>query len=132
MVENHSVPVLLVGSFRPGGDGPRGVCDELAARLPHAGCPVLTTSTKRARLSRLLDTVSTTWRQRRRYVVAQVDVFSGAAFTWAEVACATLSLARKPFVLTLHGGSLPRFAGQHPRRVRRLLKSAAAVTTPSR
>jgi len=33
--------------------------------------------------------------------------------------------------LTLHGGYLPAFAERWPRRVRRLLGSAAEVTTPS-
>ena len=61
-----------------------------------------------------------------------MDVFSGPAFVWAEVVCATLRLAGKPYVLTLHGGALPAFAQCWPGRVRRLLMSAAAVTTPSR
>jgi len=37
----------------------------------------------------------------------------------------------KPYMVTLHGGNLPHFARRWPRRVRRLLRSAAAVTTPS-
>jgi glycosyltransferase involved in cell wall biosynthesis len=43
-----------------------------------------------------------------------------------------LRLAAKPYVLTLHGGDLPGFARRWPGRVRRLLVSAAVVTTPSR
>ena len=126
------IPVLFVGSFRSTTNGPRGVCEELAARLRQAGCPVMTTSSKRARFARLADMVGTAWRERRRYGVAQVDVFSGAAFVWAEAVCAALHLARKPYILTLHGGNLPRFARRHSARVRRLLRSAAVVTTPSR
>jgi glycosyltransferase involved in cell wall biosynthesis len=75
--------------------------------------------------------VSTAWRQRHAYEVAQVDVFSGPAFFWAEAACAALSAAAKPYILTLHGGNLPTFAERRTERVRRLLHSAAAVTTPS-
>jgi glycosyltransferase involved in cell wall biosynthesis len=75
--------------------------------------------------------VYTTWRRRGEYDLAQVDVFSGFAFRWAEAVCAVLRRAGKPYVLTLHGGGLPRFAATHPRRVRKLLRSAAAVTTPS-
>lgn len=75
--------------------------------------------------------VSTVWRKRHEYSVAQVDVFSGNSFVWAEAACAVLKLLGKPFVLTLHGGMLPEFAVQHPARVRRLLQAAAAVTAPS-
>jgi len=92
---------------------------------------VLTASSRRPRLARLLDMLATTWRQRRSYEVAQVDVFSGPAFFWAEAVCWTLRRADKPYVLTLHGGNLPAFAGRWPRRVRSLLGSAAAVTTPS-
>ncbi len=56
---------------------------------------------------------------------------AGAAFLWAEAVCFALRRAGKPFVLTLHGGNLPVFARRWPRRVRRLLGAAAAVTTPS-
>jgi glycosyltransferase involved in cell wall biosynthesis len=45
--------------------------------------------------------------------------------------CGLLRAARKPYVVTLHGGNLDRFARRWPRRVERLLNSAAAVTTPS-
>jgi len=75
--------------------------------------------------------LTTTWRRRQQYHVAQVDVFSGSAFLWAEAVCWTLRKARKPYVLTLHGGYLPAYAQRWPRRVRRLLGSASAVTTPS-
>jgi glycosyltransferase involved in cell wall biosynthesis len=130
MINASVIPVLLVGNFF--GHGTRQVCEELALRLPPAGCPVVTTSDKKARLTRLLDMVGTAWWLRRRYAVAQVDVFSGPAFFWAEAVCAALRLAGKPYILTLHGGDLPQFARRRPARVRRLLRSAAAVTAPSR
>ncbi|MGH9944056.1 MAG: glycosyltransferase family 4 protein [Pyrinomonadaceae bacterium] len=125
-------PVLLVGTFLSAALNHRSVCEELAARLSDAGWPVLTTSEEPGRLARLCDVVATAWRRRLDYQIAQVDVFSGPAFVWAEAACGALWLAGKPFVLTLHGGNLPNFARRWPRRVRRLLNSAAAVTTPSR
>jgi glycosyltransferase involved in cell wall biosynthesis len=70
-------------------------------------------------------------RRRHDYVVAQVDVYSGPAFLWAEAVCYTLKLLRKRYVLTLHGGNLPEFAARWPSRVRQLLISAKAVTAPS-
>lgn len=79
-----------------------------------------------------MNMVATAWRRRNEYTLAQVDVFSGPAFLWAEAACATIQQAGKPYVLTLRGGGLPAFAERWPRRVGRLLQSAAAVTTPSR
>jgi glycosyltransferase involved in cell wall biosynthesis len=76
--------------------------------------------------------LSTVWRRRREYDVAQVDVYSGPSFVWAESVCWLLTRLGKPFILTLHGGNLPSFAKRCPGRVRRLLDSAHAVTNPSR
>lgn len=74
----------------------------------------------------------TAWSMRHHFDAAIVDVFSGPAFVWAEATCLELLALRKPFVLTLHGGNLPNFAERWPRRMRRLLQSASAVTAPSR
>jgi glycosyltransferase involved in cell wall biosynthesis len=124
--------VLLVGNYLSHTGASRSISEELAARLPPAGCDVITTSAKTGRVARLADMVTTAWRHRTSSGIAQVDVFSGPAFFWAEAVAATLRLAGKPFILTLHGGNLPLFAAGHPVRVRRLLQSAAEVTTPSR
>jgi len=124
--------ILLVGNFLSGSGFNRGVCEDLAERLAQVGWPVITTSKKPVRPARLLDMVWTAWRRRNEYRLAQVDVYSGPSFLWAEAVCAVLRRAGKPYVLTLHGGALPDFARRWPGRVRRLLHSAAAVTTPSR
>ncbi|MBX5479903.1 MAG: glycosyltransferase family 4 protein [Pyrinomonas methylaliphatogenes] len=123
--------VLLVGNFLSESGGTHGVCEELAVRLEDAGCRVITVSRSRARLRRLCEMVGAVWHHQREYDVAHVDLFSGDAFFWAEAVCWTLRRARKPYVLTLHGGRLPQFAHRWPRRVRRLLASAAIVTAPS-
>lgn len=123
--------VLLIGNFLSASGGSRGVCEELAWRLAAGGASVMTTSRKRNRLLRVMDMLGTAIFQRRKYSAAQVDVFSGAAFLWAEAACAILQFLKKPFVLTLHGGKLPEFAKQNPGRVCRLLSSARIVTAPS-
>ncbi|MFN7926770.1 MAG: glycosyltransferase family 4 protein [Blastocatellia bacterium] len=124
--------LLMVGNFLSATHGVRGVCEELALRLPPLGWPVLTTSSQPGKAARLLDMLRTTWQQREAYAVSQVDVYSGAAFVWAEAVCWLLRRAGKPYILTLHGGNLPTFARRWPQRVRRLLASAQAVTAPSR
>lgn len=124
--------VLLVGNFLSGAGLSRGVCEELAIQLRGAGWKVLTTSDRPRRVARLIDMLRTIWSQRQHYDVAQVDVYSGPAFLWAELACGLLNRLGKPFVLTLHGGNLPRFAKRWPGRVRRLLQQAAEVTVPSK
>lgn len=122
---------LFVGNFLSRVTGGRQVCEDLAVRLPDVDWRVLCASSRPSRLARLIDMAWTAWRNRSSYTVAHVDVFSGRAFVWAEIVCWILRRAGKPYALTLHGGNLPEFARRYPRRVVRLLQSAAAVTAPS-
>lgn len=124
--------LLLIGNFLGATRGTPSVSEELARQLTASGWPVLTTSTQPGRLARVSDMLMTVWRQRHAYQVAHIEVYSGAAFVWAELAGALLRWLGKPYVLTLHGGNLPAFARRWPTRIRHLLNKAAAVTTPSR
>ena len=120
--------VLILGALHPVS---RSVAEELGMRLAASGWTVTMRSSRRSRAGRLLDTIGTAWRRRESYDAALIEVFSGLAFVLAEVASWTLRRARKPYVLALHGGALPAFAGRQPQRVHRLIRSAAAVTAPS-
>src|SRR6478609_1914161 len=115
--------LLMVSNFLSGSLATRGVCEDLAERLSEAGWAVTTTSTKVNRLARLFDMLSVATRRQRDYSVAQVDVFSGSAFIWAELVCRKLRRLGKAYALTLHGGSLPQFAKRWPSRARKLLRS---------
>lgn len=123
--------VLYIGNFLSKQGNP-GYCEELSAKLASDGFSMITASERPSRASRFVDMVRTTWERRRDYDVAIIDVFSGAAFLWAEAVAQILRRLRKPFVLTLHGGRLPRFGERWPRRVRHLLEAATQVTAPSR
>ena len=124
--------ILMVSNFLTAAGYNRGVCEDLAYRLRREDWQVITTSNRVGRISRLIDMVATAWMRRLDYSVAQVDVYSGSAFIWAEAVTWVLKRAGKPYILTLHGGNLPTFARRWPGRVKRLLKSAQVVTTPSR
>ena len=65
-----SASVLVIGNFLSSSLGTRGVCEDLATQLRGLGWFVLTTSSRRPRLARLMDMLATTWRQRERYQVA--------------------------------------------------------------
>jgi glycosyltransferase involved in cell wall biosynthesis len=123
--------LLLVGSFLAATGSNRSMGEELADQLSNAGYSVIITSERRSRLLRLFDMLATTWRRRKEYGMAYVEVYSGPAFLWAELVCLTLKLVHKPYVLALHGGNLPAFANRWPGRVRRLLHGAQKVTAPS-
>ena len=122
---------LFVGNFLSATLGNRGVCEDVTEGLRQRGWRLVTASSRPGRAARFADMLATAWRKRRSYAVAHVDVFSGPSFLWAEAVCVLLTLLGRPYVLTLHGGNLPAFARRHPARVRRLLRSATAVTTPS-
>jgi glycosyltransferase involved in cell wall biosynthesis len=119
--------VLMIGNFLSGSVGVRCVCEDLAEGLRARGWRVFAKS----RVLRLLHMLTTVWLRRSRYAIAQVDLYADLAFVYAEMVAASLRLLRCPFVLTLHGGALSELANTSPRRVERLLASAAAVTAPS-
>lgn len=128
--QNGKQAVFVGNYFRTSqtyGSVGRTVITQLRAR----GWEVLVTSAVANKALRLLDMLWSVVRWRARYDVAQVDVFSGPAFLWSSSVCAVLRALGKPYVLTLHGGNLPAFAAKHPERVRRTLRPAAAVTSPS-
>ena len=129
-IDGRRRPALIVGNFLSGSIQTTCPCEELSRRLA-AIRPVLTTSHRLARPARLLDMVWTAWTRRNQYAVAQVDVYGGRSFLWAEAVCFALRRAHKPYALTLHSGTFPEFARRAPERVRRLLAAAAAVTAPS-
>jgi len=129
--DNMKRRVLIVSTFLRDAGLPPSTCYALSSLLTQAGLEVVTTSSKYGRLPRLVDMMVTAWRERDRYSVACVDLFSGPAFIWAEAVCWTLRRAGKPYILMLRGGDLPLFASARAARVRRLLQSASTVVAPS-
>lgn len=123
--------VLFIGTHLRVGAGNRSVGEDLAARLGKSGFQITLTSRIRSRPFRLFDMLATVWRLRRGYELAQVDLYSGAAFYGAEWVTRVLRFVRKPYILSLHGGNLPELAKDQRKRVERLIRSAAAVTAPS-
>jgi glycosyltransferase involved in cell wall biosynthesis len=129
---NHKPRLLLVGNHLSRSGFNPSVCEALADRLRTRGWGVLITSRHPQRVARVCDMLGTVWRLRHDYDLAHVDVYSGRAFLWADAVCRLLRLAGKPYVVTLRGGDLIRFARRRPLRIAKLLSAAAAVTAPSR
>src|SRR5437016_1233448 len=96
--------VLFVGNLLESVVGARAVSTDVAMLLSERGWPVLTTSSRVSKVSRLADMLATIWRCRHAYQVAHVDVFERFAFLWACASCLLLSQLGKPYVLTLRGG----------------------------
>lgn len=123
--------ILLVGTHLPQDVGGRSVAEALADKLRPDGFQTTVTSRNRHRLYRVVDMLFTIWFARNNYDIANVDVYSGSAFRWAEWMTRLLRQMHKPVILTLHGGNLPLFGRAHPRRMSRLFAEATAVIAPS-
>jgi glycosyltransferase involved in cell wall biosynthesis len=124
--------LLLVGHFLSATPGSRSVIEDLADRLRPASPGLVCVSPYRSGWARGAHLLAVALRRRSEFDVAVVDVYSGRAFRWAELAAALLRRRRCPFVFVLRGGGLAGFAGRHPSRARRCLQKAAAVAAPSR
>ena len=123
--------ILLVGNHFTSFNHNKSLWSEFPPRLKEAGWQAITTSSKVQRIPRLLDMLLTIYNKRSAYQLAEIDVFSGPAFIWAECSARLLGLLHKPFILTLHGGNLPAFAERRPVRVRKVLQAARRVVAPS-
>lgn len=123
--------VLIVADFAASKVGNASVAEQLAAKLQAAGDQVITTSDKTNRWLRASDMVVNVARHRHAVDVAIVDVYSGAAFRWAEWTTAILRSAGTPVIHVLRGGNLPKFAAADPGRVGRLFASSSAVVALS-
>ena len=123
--------VLILGNMLSSVTGTRGVGEDLAYRLGLHAWSTVTASRYPNRVMKLIDMLWTIWRHRKHMDVAVVEVYSGAAFIWAECSLALLRLLSIPVIVVLHGGKLPEFSRRWPRRVRKLLTNADIVCTPS-
>lgn len=123
--------VLILGAFPAPAPLERYIGGALAERLAMKGWGVRIASRHSGRMSRVVDLIKQAYTCRMQYDCALVEVYSGAAFVWAEMVCSLLRRNQKPYLLALHGGELPSFAARFPRRTRRLLNSAPLVVAPS-
>jgi glycosyltransferase involved in cell wall biosynthesis len=123
--------ILFIGNFLSGWGYTPQVCEQLSSKLSGRGYQILTASDRKNKVSRLLDMISTTWRKKREYDIAIIEVFSGYAFLWAYIVCTILRYLNKPYVLSLHGGKLPDFSRRNVYKVKKILSAAVAVTVPS-
>lgn len=123
--------LIYIGNFISRHAGAKPYCEELSFRLEGLGWKVIRASSERSRLRRWVSMIRAASGARRDTPVL-IDVFSTAAFLWAETCSSIAAVKRASVVLILHGGALPRRVERSPERLRKLLDRAARVVTPSR
>ena len=123
--------LFIAGNFLSAKTGTRGMCEDLAIQLRKKGFLIFTASDKLNKIVRMADLLWTAWRNRKRYQLAIVEIYSGLAFEWAWLLSKLLRILKKPFIAVLHGGKLAEFYRTKPRKVSEVLNNAALICSPS-
>lgn len=103
----------------------------LSDLLREEGYPVVCVSSSPNRYLRFADIIKTLISQRRQIDIQCLQVFSGPSFVVADVASKLGKMLRKPIVMVLHGGGLPKFLARYPRWTCGVLSRADALIAPS-
>jgi len=122
--------LAYIGNFVSRHTGTQPYCELLTTRLGDAGWTVVRASSERSRVRRWLSMLRAAAGTSPGLPVV-IDVFSTAAFLWAESTALVAARRGARVVLVLRGGALPLRAGRSPGRMCRLFGRAAAVITPS-
>jgi len=123
--------LIYIGNFVSRHLGTKPYCEMLSAKLEELGWRVVRASSDRSRLRRWFSMLSAASRAAPGVPVV-VDVFSTAAFLWAET-CTRMATSRgAPVVLILRGGAMPLRAATSGRRMKALFSRATRIVTPSR
>lgn len=103
----------------------------LADLFESHGSIVTSVSPRINRISRMVDIIYTILRNRRKFEVIVVEVYSGVGFVLADVVSLLGKYFSVPTVFVLHGGGLPEFMNKFPKWSLRVLKRADRIVTPS-
>ena len=126
--------ILVVGLFRPANNHSKPVTasQQLADLLAKNNIPVIKTSFRQGRVTRMTDTLFTILFQSRSFSLAIVPLFgTKPSFIWQELATRLLRLLGKPYILVVHGGSIPERMKQESGPFIKALQRADKVVCPS-
>lgn len=126
------VRLAYVGNFLSSHGINPTYAEELVPQLRGAGFEVAVASDSLPLVRRMLEQLAVVVRTPRRRACVIIDFYSGPRAFYAGIVVAlACRLLRRPYILVLHGGELPRrLEGSHA-LLRRVFRGASAVTSPS-
>lgn len=95
------------------------------------GYEVVCVSSKINRFARLAEIASVLIKNRGRFDLVLLEVYSGLSMIIADLASLLCKVFKLPLIMVLHGGNLPEFIEKHPRRTKRVLRRADRLVAPS-
>lgn len=86
---------------------PPAAIDSLSVKLQAEGYTVISASSKKNKLFRMLDMVFTTIKNRNRVSLVLIDTYSTQNYYYAVIVAMLCRLFKLPYIPILHGGNLP-------------------------
>lgn len=123
------IRVLMIGSFLSEKTGTKGISENIMESLKNSNLKFLSASNKKNQIIRYLEIILKCLFSSYRTI--HIDTFSGRAFKIAETASSIAYFRRKRIIMTLHGGKLPGFYNNYPKRIKKVLTKGDCVQTPS-
>jgi len=121
--------ILFIGSFLSKKRGTKSVAENIKDRLSKSYRIKLSSSfeNKFLRLADILVNVLF-----YNYDIIHIDIFSGKALWYANIASFVAKFRKKKIIMTLHGGRLPEVYLYSPEKLDFLLNRADVITSPSK
>ena len=120
----------MIGSFLSMQTGSMGVSEKLANSSLNEMFDFRLASRKSSPTARLIEMFL--WALFGNYEILHIDVYSGKAFVYADLTSLVGKLRKKRIIQTLHGGALPKYTQARENRVKRVLKRANYIQSPSK
>ncbi|MBK5214600.1 MAG: glycosyltransferase family 4 protein [Flavobacteriaceae bacterium] len=111
---------------------PPAAIDFLSVNLREEGFTVVTASSKKNTVLRLLDMVLATIQNRNRADLVLIDTYSTLNFQYAVIVARLCRFFKLPYIPILHGGNLPNRLKKNKRTSRKLFGKALTNVAPSR
>ena len=124
-----NVHVLFIGSFLSKSRGTKGIAESLSEKLLAEDINLKLVSQYENKLLRMLEIILFILFHNYRKV--HIDVFSGSAFTIADIASRLARFRKKEIIFTLHGGKLIEFEKENKLKIKKVFNRANYIKTPS-
>jgi glycosyltransferase involved in cell wall biosynthesis len=131
-IDLKSIHICFIGNMLGRNRGYVTTQGQVVADLLSAdGYQVTCVSSRINRLARLLEIVGTLVRNRGKFDILVLEVYSGMGFIVADTAARLGKLFKLPLIMVLHGGNLHQFIERYPGWTKRVLNLADLLVAPS-
>lgn len=123
--------LLYIGNKLAVHGKPPTAIDSLSIKLEAEGYSVITASSKKNKLFRLLDMILKTIKNRNRVQMVLIDTYSTQNFYYAIIIAAICRYYKLAYIPILHGGNLPNRLVRNKKISRRLFDGSYTNVAPS-